>query len=208
MPALLEPPTQRGSALEYGPGEPQPLRWTNDDVRRMSDRGEFRGKKILLIDGFILDMAIPGPLHDMCVQLLKQLLMIAFGAAFTVREEKGLQTALDTNPVPDIAVVIGGIRDYQIHPTPADCKLVVEVADTSRHFDLGTKSHLYASAGIREYWVLDIENRKLHVHRDPFADEASPRGHRYGTLLVLGDVESIAPLAAADKLLAIADMLP
>ena len=45
--------------------------------------------------------------------------------------------------------------------------LIVEVADTTLAYDLTTKAELYATAGIADYWVLDVENRQLHVFRDP-----------------------------------------
>src|SRR5207302_1817196 len=43
-------------------------------------------------------------------------------------------------------------------PTTAD--LVVEVADSSLQFDTNEKRLLYARAGIREYWVVDINGRR------------------------------------------------
>jgi Uma2 family endonuclease len=61
---------------------------------------------------------------------------------------------LDIDPEPDLAVVPGRPRDYTGHPTTAD--LVVEVADTSLDFDTNDKKLLYARAGIRDYWVVDI----------------------------------------------------
>jgi Uma2 family endonuclease len=45
--------------------------------------------------------------------------------------------------------------------------LVVEVSDTIVRHDETTKRDLYARAGVREYWVLDIDGRQLRVHRNP-----------------------------------------
>ena len=45
--------------------------------------------------------------------------------------------------------------------------LLIEVADTSVAYDTGTKAQIYAEAGVRDYWVVDIPGRKLHVFRDP-----------------------------------------
>lgn len=45
--------------------------------------------------------------------------------------------------------------------------LVVEVSVSSRRVDLGTKTAIYAAAGIPECWVLDVEGRALLVHTQP-----------------------------------------
>jgi hypothetical protein len=34
-------------------------------------------------------------------------------------------------------------------------------------FDLTVKAAIYARAGIAEYWVLDVNGRRMIVHRDP-----------------------------------------
>lgn len=56
-------------------------------------------------------------------------------------------------------------------PAPKDLRLVIEAADTSLGFDRTTKAALYARAGIVEYWILDIEGRRMIVHRDPQAGQ-------------------------------------
>ncbi len=45
--------------------------------------------------------------------------------------------------------------------------LVIEQADSSRRRDLGWEAALYARHGVRDYWVIDLEQREIHVHRDP-----------------------------------------
>jgi Uma2 family endonuclease len=53
------------------------------------------------------------------------------------------------------------------HPRGDEVLLVIEVSDTSVAFDLSRKAVLYARAGVREYWVLDLARRMLVVHRQP-----------------------------------------
>lgn len=43
----------------------------------------------------------------------------------------------------------------------------VIVADTSSRYDREVKLPLYARHGIHEVWIVDLENRCLHVFRDP-----------------------------------------
>jgi Uma2 family endonuclease len=104
----------------------------------------------------------------------------------------------DTDPVPDLAVVPGRPRDYTAHPTTAD--LVIEVADSSLAFDTNEKRLLYAKAGIREYWVVDVNGRRLHVYRDPKAGD-------YTSQRTFGPSESVSPLAAPSATVRVADLL-
>jgi Uma2 family endonuclease len=90
-----------------------------------------------------------------------------------------LVLGLHTDPVPDFAVVAG-------HPVTA--ALVVEVADTSLRFDTNDKRLLYAGAGIPDYWVVDVNARRLLVYRNP-------QGGDYTTTLTLDANDAIAPLA-------------
>ena len=60
----------------------------------------------------------------------------------------------------------GSIRDY-VAEHPATALLAVEVAVTSLDYDTTTKAKLYATAGIPEYWVLDLEGKRLIVFRGP-----------------------------------------
>jgi Uma2 family endonuclease len=79
-------------------------------------------------------------------------------------------------------------HDILVHPiaikTPdlggRDALLVVEVSDTSLSYDLKTKLPLYASHGVREYWVINAAAGMTAVHRQPsgngyaFAEEFLP----------------------------------
>ena len=47
----------------------------------------------------------------------------------------------------------------------ADALLAIEVSDTTRKKDLGPKAALYAAYGVRDYWVIDCEERAIFVHR-------------------------------------------
>lgn len=46
---------------------------------------------------------------------------------------------------------------------PADILLVVEVADASLEYDLGTKVPLYQRHRIPEIWIIDYAGRQVHV---------------------------------------------
>jgi hypothetical protein len=75
-----------------------------------------------------------------------------------------------SEPEPDIAVLAKTGPEYMgANPPASDVRLVIEVSDSTLAFDLGPKARLYARAGIPEYWVFDIGERRLIVHRSPQA---------------------------------------
>ena len=80
-------------------------------------------------------------------------------------------------------------------------RLVVEISDTTLWRDRNTKARLYASASIPEYWVLDVNHRCLFVYRQPGMDG-------YASVQEYDATQSIASLAAPEKLISVADLLP
>jgi Uma2 family endonuclease len=48
-----------------------------------------------------------------------------------------------------------------------DIGLIVEVADSSLDQDQRQKSRIYARAGIRAYWIVNLVTRQIEVFADP-----------------------------------------
>jgi Uma2 family endonuclease len=57
----------------------------------------------------------------------------------------------------------------------ANLLLAVEVADSSLRFDLGKKLKYYAKAGVAEYWVADVKNRRIELFWRPLGDSYAQR---------------------------------
>jgi Uma2 family endonuclease len=55
-------------------------------------------------------------------------------------------------------------------PRPADILLVIEVSDSSLEYDRQVKLPMYAEAGIVEFWIINLEDECLEVHRQPTAN--------------------------------------
>ena len=53
------------------------------------------------------------------------------------------------------------------HPGPKDLVLVVEVSDSSLGFDRGTKMAVYAAAKIVQYWIVNVNDRRVEVYTQP-----------------------------------------
>lgn len=104
-------------------------------------------------------------------------------------------------------MVPGRPADYrQSHPErPA---LVVEVAESSLHFDQHHKGSLYARAGIPDYWIVNLVDRVLEVYRDPGADASAPYGWSYRSVERITTAGSVTLLALPAVRVTVADLLP
>jgi Uma2 family endonuclease len=152
----------------------------------------------MLINGVILEEGPMDPPHAITLELVEETIRTAFGVGWRFRSQLPLVLGQDLDPEPDFAVMAGTPRGATGHPTTAD--LVIEVADSSLDFDINDKRLLYARAGIREYWVVDVNGRRLRVYRDPQAGD-------YTTQHTLGPAEAVSPLAAPSATVRVADLL-
>ena len=63
---------------------------------------------------------------------------------------------------------------------------MIEVSDSTLIKDMRFKRDLYAHGGVEEYWVVDVDNLRMHVFRTPQAGV-------YSETRILAANESIAP---------------
>ncbi|MCX6101374.1 MAG: Uma2 family endonuclease [Candidatus Bipolaricaulota bacterium] len=117
-----------------------------------------------LLYGFVYHKMSKSPLHSFLVQLLQDLLHGVVPGGFVVRTEQPL-TCVDSEPEPDLAVVRGQVADFRLaHPSTAE--LVIEVCVTSADYDR-SKLRAYASAGVKECWLVLGRDKQIEVHRQP-----------------------------------------
>ncbi len=187
-------------------GVVQRKRWTREEYFRLGEQGWFDDVRVELIDGEIVQAPPPSESHLFTVDLLRELLTAIFGKGYWVRSE-GCVAPTDVSQLqPDIAVIEGDRQLLADHPSSA--LLTVEVSKSTQWYDKTTKAHLYASAGVPDYWVLDLERRDLTVFREPREDAASPFGWRYTQITVLDATQEVSPLARPDSKLSVGELLP
>src|SRR5579871_2807939 len=169
--------------------EPAPnrARWTRGQCDAMVEAGLLQGR-YELIDGEILSKMGRKPLHIAVVVLVSAWLKAVFGDLY-VRNQATIdveEVDPDYNaPEPDVAVTEQPITAYiDRYAGPDDLLVVVEVSDTTLRFDLNAKAALYALAGIREYWVVDVAGRRVVAHRLP-----APTG--YGEVTIYTENQEI-----------------
>jgi Uma2 family endonuclease len=188
------------------PARPTPRRYSVAEFHEMWEAGWFEQCSPMLIDGEVFEMAKPGPAHNMGTTLTDYVLKTVFKTGYVVRVQMPLILGQSSDPEPDLSVVKGGPRDFTSNPTTAE--LVVEVADTSLDMDIGPKARLYAAAGIADYWVIDLNNNRLIIHRDPRPDSSNPFGAAYTTVTAFAKGQMVTPLAAPGMTIDVSDLLP
>lgn len=180
-------------------------RWTREEYHRLGEQGWFDRRRVELVEGEIVEMSPQSEWHFACVARVQRVLERLFGNAYWVRVQGPIDINGFSEPEPDLAVVKGQPGDYRDHPSAA--VLVVEIASTTRDYDLGEKASLYAKGGIRDYWVLDIARRELHVHREPAADASKPMGFGCRGVRVLSESDRVEPLATPGMAAPVSAML-
>lgn len=177
-------------------------RWSIDEYDRMVEAGILdEDEHAELIEGEIICMAPMGTGHASRVRRLARWFMKHLPDFADVSVQCPIRLPPGSEPEPDIAIIRWRDDSYATrHPEPDDVFLLVEVADTSLPFDRRRKIPLYAAAGIREVWLLDLTMNQLVVHR-------KPEGRRYAEVQTIGPEGSIAPLAFPDLLLPLAEIL-
>ena len=127
------------------------------------------GERIELLGGLLVVREPQGGRHAMGVRMVEEALRAAFGSGWDVRGQLPVALDEESEPEPDVSVVPGSFRDYPLEH-PARAVLVVEIADSSLALDRGEKAGLYARARVPDYWIVNLVDRALEVHRDPARD--------------------------------------
>ncbi len=143
-------------------------RFTVEEFQRMGESGVFApDERVELIDGEIIEMTPVGPRHVGVLAHLAHYLHELLGPGLLLSVQSPVQLGRG-QPVPDLAVL--GPRDDRFLerlPAAEDCRLLVEVADSSALVDRNVKRELYAGSGVPEYWVVDLRSDSVVRHRSP-----------------------------------------
>lgn len=184
-------------------------KWTREEYWRLYELGFFNDQRVELLDGVIVQMASQFNFHAAGVSLTFNALNAVFGpgSGFWVRTQATLDLSPWSQPDPDISVVPGTPKGA-IRNVPATAALVVEVSDSTLDHDRGFKGSLYAVAGISDYWIVNLVQRRLEVRRDPQPDPTQFFGHGYATLATFAPGDRVSPLAAPQASVAVDDLLP
>jgi Uma2 family endonuclease len=174
--------------------------FTVDEYHRMAEAGIFGpDERVELIEGDIVEMAPIGPRHAGAVINFTRILLTRLGDRVVLSPQNPVVIRPRSEPQPDILLLRPRAVSYsEAHPTPEDVLLAVEVADVTMGFDRIVKARLYARAGIAEFWLADVQGRRLLVQRSPGRDG-------YAEVTTVERDGHVSPLAFPEERFAVAD---
>lgn len=184
-------------------GTAPPDRYVVEQYFALVDQGLLQpDDRVELLEGVVVAMAPQSVRHAAAVSRVGEALRAAVRGRATVREEKPIVLRAYSVPEPDVCLVPGVVGDYD-HAHPETAFLVVEAADSSLVQDRLTKAAIYAAAGVPEYWIVNLRDDCVEVHRVP-----EPGSRRYSDRSVARRGESLTLVAFPDASVAVGDLLP
>jgi len=188
--------------------ETRPHRFTLAQYYRLSEMNFFGDRKVEFIDGEIIDMASQLNPHSFVVSTFARRLFAIFAESnYWVR----IQTTLETTgsaPEPDFAILRGPATSDRVYANANDALLVIEVADSTLLYDTTHKASLYAANRVPEYWVFNIPDREIIVHREPTSHSSAKFGWKYSQIMTFKPGSPVAPICMPSHTIDPADILP
>ena len=174
---------------------------TVHEYHRMIEAGILgEDEHVQLIAGTMVAMTPQGRPHARIIQRLNRLLVRVVGDDLEVLTQLPLTLLEDSEPEPDLAVVRAEeAQSLEHHPRTA--LLVIEVAGESLRLDRKSKAALYARAGIPEYWIVNLAESTVEVHREP-----DPTTGSYRARTAVSSGETLTAASVPDVRIDVADL--
>ena len=168
-------------------------RFSREAYQRMYESGGFGSHaRVELLNGEIVMMSPIGPEHVAIVSILTDFFTKRLPETLQCRVQAPVVLSNHSEPEPDFVIVRRRTDNYRHeHPSLGNILLIVEVAQSSRQRDLDSKRRVYALSEISEYWVVDVDERSIVIHRDPAQGD-------YHTIESMNVGRTVAPLCAPD----------
>ncbi len=174
-------------------------RFTVYEYHRMGEAGILHeDDRVELIEGELVDMTPIGGRHAACVRELNRLLVKRVGDEMRVDVQNPIRLGEHSEPQPDLAVIRAHKYGESL-PGAEDALLLIEVSDTTLSYDRNVKLPLYARAGIREAWVVNLHGGTIERHTYP-----SENGYR--SVVNARPGEKMESVALPDLTLAVDDV--
>ena len=194
-------PQTKVRTTQFADGLPRRC-WTVAEIAKLWNLGIFGGvdrphERFELFQGEIVPMSPKGLRHELIKIRLSDFWYRNRSTPYTIAAETPLTLRDDTQPQPDLVVLPANFLSQGI--TPGTVLLVVEIADTSLAKDTRYKAGIYASAGVRDYWVINAATLVTTVFRDP-----TEKG--YQSRAEFTPDQTLTPLDAPELALALNDL--
>ncbi|MEM6396542.1 MAG: Uma2 family endonuclease [Bacteroidota bacterium] len=168
MTAKASPPANMAfeNQVPTAPGFPL---FTLERYHQWIEAGMFtEDDRLELMFGQIVAKMPIGELHAEAITLLNKFFIQRFGFQYSYRFQSPISLLNHSEPEPDFLIALDKSYNKSYgHPQSDDVVLLVEVADSSLSYDRGDKARLYALAGIKEYWIVNLDDEQLEIYTKP-----------------------------------------
>lgn len=186
----LERPSDTDAVLE-----PQPRKFRVEEYETVFLENLLPERpKTELIDGVIYTMPPMGSEHAISLRTLNARLVLKYATRAEVQQQSPLRLPDFSEPEPDFAILKPGAPGI---PLAEDVFWLIEVSKSTYTFDRDKKLPDYAQHGIPEVWIVNINQNRLEVYRNPTRRDDSSFG--YDDPIMLESGSSIAPLAFLEE---------
>jgi len=150
-------------------------RFTVNEYHRMIEIGLLtENDRLELLDGFLVEKMSQNPRHSGKIARTMDILRPLIPSVWMDRQQVPLILS-GSVPEPDIAIVRRDANYYETrHPTASDVGMLIEISDSSLAGDRQDKCPIYARAGIRTYWIINVIDRQLEVYTAPSGPAEEP----------------------------------
>ena len=185
------------------------IRFTVAEYLRMSEAGifvMFGGRRTELLEGRIIKMAPQLDPHMWAISKLNRLLVAATTQKDWLIVEGTLYLSDDSAPEPDFCLFdVPEGTPQKKRPLPI---LVIEVSNKTYNRDSRAKMRIYAKAGIQDYWIVNLRDRRVEVYRKPENPTGAGKGWHYASVKHLKPGQSVAMLARPSVSFPVNELLP
>ncbi len=180
--------------------------WTLQQYHDMVEAGVLtENHAVELLYGKIIPMSPVGRYHAACVSNIQEFFILNFRKQFSYRTQDPVAMLDHSEPEPDFVIAKRDENNYSGgHPTEEDIVALIEVSDTTLDKDRQHKLPIYAEAGIRECWIVNLIERQIEIFTKPTAEgnyeessvhqEGSTFSHdKFGEIVVSDVLPGIQP---------------
>jgi len=189
------------SVASLPPAQPSTYRFSVEEYYKLGEVGIFHPRdRVELLDGEIFVMSPIGLRHVQAHSWIMEFFGDQRRGRYMVSPGNPVWLHDYSEPQPDM-MLVPRVRKLLRHPRPEDVFLLVEVSDTSLAYDRNRKRTAYAEAGVREYWIVNLQEDIIEVFRQP-------DGGKYTVELSFAPGQQLSPLAFEDVIVPVADIIP
>jgi Uma2 family endonuclease len=183
------------------------IRFTVDEYMKMAAAGVFGSRKVELLQGRIVRMPAQAHPHRWSMSKTVRAFVMRFQPErFWVVGQGTLTLNRYNAPDPDIHVFdVPEGTDEELLPKAF---VVIEISDTTYRKDSGIKLRSYAAAGIQDYWIVNLKQRRVEVYRKPENPTGRKKDWRYAEVREFKPGQKIALLAYPKISIPVNEMVP